>query len=808
MFSTDFQYPKKAVGEWIGYINDSVLYIENLKTEKKSTFQHVIKYLFDPKGNSVVMETFNNSSSSRKYEISYLNLKSGQLKVIYSDKDSLLKSSIKTFSFSNTGNNILIHFKGTINGDVYRIYNISTNTNCIALDQSNKFLQKGYKIIEPPRLSQNDQFMLLRLKRDRKEQRDSLKSSFVQVWNYKDPIIYPERQLLEEMYPSYLDIANYQSIVVVINLNTQNSVQITKESELLSPWENDFYAIVMDRNNVKESWWSWEPQPSYYLVSFIDGSRRLLKEKGFNLSSVACKLRNVSFSPCNKYVSFWDADSSAYYVFNLSSGQLKNVTKSIDANFSSRFPNGLYPDPTVKGWFGVWQDDGSFIYLYDQYDLWRFDPEGVKMPICLTKGYGKKHHVQLRVATDDNLHYKFNKDEKSIMFVGLDDSTKYNGFYMVNMKAIDSPRVLYSGPYVFSISNTLQLSNSGNFDLGMAPIKATDVNAWLVKRQSSTEAPNYFYTTDFKNFEKITDVQPQQKYNWLTTELVTWELSDGTVCQGVLYKPENFDKTKKYPVIFSYYQKESHLLYQFPTNGLISGDLKVSWFVSRGYLVFKPDIHYSKSFAESGIVSGKAALNSVVSAANYLSRFPFIDKDHMALMGHSFGGFQTNYIITHSNIFAAAFEFAGVTDFLSHYLSLAPFLSSEEHSIGQDRIEIGGLGAGSMGGNPWDFPSLYQRNSPVLSLDKVSTPLLMVHNRTDNQIPYHQGVELFLGLRRLNKPVWFLQYKSGGHTLDDKKEQADLTLKLTEYFDYYIKGKAKPDWMLSDAEKEVETNRN
>src|SRR5690606_16381008 len=115
---------------------------------------------------------------------------------------------------------------------------------------------------------------------------------------------------------------------------------------------------------------------------------------------------------------------------------------------------------------------------------------------------------------------------------------------------------------------------------------------WIVMRQSAMEYPNFYVSKGLKQFTPLTQLQPQKAYNWLRTEAVSWRMYNGQLNYGVLYKPENFDSTRKYPIIFNYYDKYSQRCYQFPMPGLTVDNINIPWFVSRGYLVFTPDIQY------------------------------------------------------------------------------------------------------------------------------------------------------------------------------------------------------------------------
>ncbi len=151
-------------------------------------------------------------------------------------------------------------------------------------------------------------------------------------------------------------------------------------------------------------------------------------------------------------------------------------------------------------------------------------------------------------------------------------------------------------------------------------------------RESSSEAPNFYSARDFNNFQKLTDLQPQASFNWLQTELLNWHQADRRNNQGVLYKPEDFDITKKYPVIFGFMRSDLTRFFRFPKLELADESINIPFMVSRGYLVFSPDIHYKIG------QPGQSAYNAVSDAAKYLSRMPWIDSSRMGITGQSFGG--------------------------------------------------------------------------------------------------------------------------------------------------------------------------
>jgi len=313
------------------------------------------------------------------------------------------------------------------------------------------------------------------------------------------------------------------------------------------------------------------------------------------------------------------------------------------------------------------------------------------------------------------------------------------------------------------------------------PVKAKDAEVYLVKRMSASSAPNVFLTRDFKTYSQLSDVQPQRGYNWMTSELHHYKMDNGQTGAGILYKPENFDPAQKYPVIFHYYQARSAEVYNFQYPDFATKQFNISWYVSHGYLVFVPDIINDKP----GYI-GQTVVNSVGSAAKYLSGFSFVDASKMGIQGHSFGGYETNLLVAKTHIFAAAQSSAGISDLVSLYGDIIS---------GRSAIPFVEKGQPYIGVSLWERPDLYLENSPLFSLDKVTTPLLIYHSRTDGAVPFTQNLELFTALRRLQKPVWMLQYDDEGHVMTSADCALDFSIRQEQFFDHYLKGKPAPKWM-------------
>jgi dipeptidyl aminopeptidase/acylaminoacyl peptidase len=257
---------------------------------------------------------------------------------------------------------------------------------------------------------------------------------------------------------------------------------------------------------------------------------------------------------------------------------------------------------------------------------------------------------------------------------------------------------------------------------------------------------------------------------------------DGKESEGLLFKPENFDPTKKYPVIFYFYERNADTRYNYRAPAPSASTINIAYFTSNGYLVFDPNIYYKNG------QPGESAYNSVVSAAKYLSKMKFVDSTKMAIQGQSWGGYQVAYLITRTKIFAAAGAGAPVSNMFSAYggIRWGSGISRQfQYEKTQTRI----------GFTPWQRPDLYTKNSPLFKADKVATPLLLMHNDKDGAVPWYQSIEYFTALRRLDKKVWLLQYNDEDHNLVERRNRKDLSVRLEQFFNHYLKGTPMPVWM-------------
>ena len=750
-----YQVSKQIGHNWVAYLlgNEGAdLVIQDLDSGKKRFFHGVSNYQFSENENILLLEqkdSLNNNTTS----LLWVNLLDNVSIPIWNG----LGVGKKIFNKSNDRMAFVVQHSDE---DNMRLscwyYEVGSDKATLLMDDS---IKGGKRLVDVIRFSADSKRLFFTFRYERPvADPNGVK---LDVWSYKDKRLQALqlKQLENRIYFADIFIDNKSEIILQ---EEEDDFCDIKESA------SDEWAII---ENYKLLPGSADESSDIYLVNTIDGRRIRIEQRG-------------EISPDGKYLVYWDKNHTDFFSLEISSNTVKNITRDISTEWRFNEYDVGYPRGIVAGWS---YNNGKGVLLYDQYDIWYADVENKRAPINLTNGYGRKAGVMFYLSESNrsNSYYM----DAEVILTAFNINTKENGFYKTILGRKMEPQLLTMGPFVYDLTRNPYVPNTAHFEF----VKAKNANVYIVQRQSASEAPNYFLTKDFKRFVRLTDVNPEKAYNWYTTELHEWKTLEGAISKGILYKPENFSYQNKYPIIFYYYDKLSDNLNVYLNPKASDGRLNITWFVSNGYLVFTPDIHYTKGDAFYSCYS------TIVSAAKYLSKKSYVDSSRMGIQGMSWGGFQTNYLITKTNLFSAACSASGISDFISHYNSFTHggYSAQASHEIGRHGP------AGSL----WSHKDWYIKNSPVMNADKVKTPLLMFHTSCDDACAYSNAMELYLALRRLGRRVWFLEYNDGNHGVYGKSA-IDFDFRLQQFFNYYLRGFPPPMWMtkgIHARDKQIET---
>lgn len=502
----------------------------------------------------------------------------------------------------------------------------------------------------------------------------------------------------------------------------------------------------------------WESSPVRYdiwLIDIISGTPKKLKT---NIRA------NIRPSPAGKYIYWYNYTDSSFYSYDIKTEKefkLTNPRTIICYNELNDVPNIAPPYP-VAGWL---KDDNAFL-IYDRYDIWSLDPSAKNEPVNLTLN-GRKNRVTYRLI---NINYdKEYIDPSEMQYLSaFNEVSKESAFYRINLQKPGNPEFL----------------TGGNYSLG-TPVKARNADAVIFTKETFELFPDYEISDlSFSKSKRLTDANPQQKdFLWGSSpELLTWFSLDGKEIKGLLYKPAGFDPSKKYPMIVNFYEKSSDEMYRHRIPEPHRSTIDYHYYTSNGYLVFNPDVHYVDGYP------GQSAYNCVMPGIMHIIEKGFVDEKHIGAQGHSWGGYQVAYLATRSDLFAAIESGAPVVNMYSAYGGIrweTGLNRSFQYEREQSRI----------GATIWEAPHLYWENSPLFAIEKVSTPILIMANDKDGHVPWWQGIEFFIALRRLGKPSWLLNYTGEPHWPLKLPNKKDFQIRMSQFFGHYLKGEPMPRWM-------------
>ncbi|WP_091085862.1 S9 family peptidase [Flavobacterium gillisiae] len=575
----------------------------------------------------------------------------------------------------------------------------------------------------------------------------------VQVWNGNDKFLYPLAQQLE---------GNEKTAKIAVWFPKKKIYRQISTNEL--PWimltSKQNYAITANPA-------AYEPQykmygdMDYYITNIATGESTpwLRKQSG--------DVAQMGLSSNEKYICYYRDKN--WWVYDIAKSTSSNLTKGMPMEWDNE---SLDPGNDITS-FGNpgWTLDNELI-VYDQFDIWIINPEsGLKRRI--TKG--REKNISFRLS-------KISSAEGSLLYNGRNsltyDLTKQ--LVLTATGTVDG----FKGYFLWSTKTAEKLLayGSGAFD---QLSKASSSETYVCRQMAFDKSPSLIILSA-PDFDKQTFLETnvqQKNYYWGTSRMIHYSNSIGQSLNGALFYPANYDPMQKYPMVVYPYEKQSRDLFQYENPSMLNmGGFNVTNFTTRGYFVLLPDIIHVKG--DTGI----SALDCVVAATQKVIDMGIIDKDKIGLTGHSFGGYETNFIITQTDIFAAAVSGAGVSDMVSWYLTMGNFKSKPDMWRSETQ-------QWRMGKSFYDDQQAYYRNSPIVHASNIQTPVLLWSGKLDFQVDWHQNMEFYLALRRLGKKNIMLLYPDEGHAIFGLDNQIDITNKTQDWFDYYLKDKKAIEWI-------------
>jgi len=573
--------------------------------------------------------------------------------------------------------------------------------------------------------------------------------SGVQQWNGTDPVVYPERMRSS-------DLEFNQRIAVWWPATEQVKFVTSDDTPLGFLNASQDYALVYNKNEV-EPQYKLTPNVNLHVVNLETGTSHKL------LDGIGGSTHSQSLSPKGKYFAFFK--QGHWWIYDFKTEIMKNLTGDSGLDVVNAEDPGWKSNYFVVGW----GPNDEYLLINDKYDLWKFSVEGGK-PVRLTRGReaGISYSISnLEPNRLDQVSFRGHVDavvdlnKRIVLYTSMDNND--TGFSILDPKGkVDR---LFFGP-------------SYNTDIVKA--EKADVYAFVSQR---FDRPPALCVSGGKKSRVVYQSNPQHyHYQWGKQQVIEYRNSKGVLLKGLLHYPSNYEPGKKYPMIVYIYESQYHYQHRYRSPSLYEADVfKLANFTSQGYFVLLPSIVYEVGNP------GKSAVDCVVAATKQVVAMGDVLESRIGLIGTSFGGYETNFIVTQTDLFRTAVSSASVFDLPGYYLTLASGTNKPEIWRFED--------------HQWRMASLfadrkiYVENSPSTFAGDIKTPMLLWTGDKDYSINHTQSIALYLALRRQEKDVILLTYPGEGHSLFKRDNQKDLSGRLKDWFGYYLKEERPAEWI-------------
>ncbi len=563
----------------------------------------------------------------------------------------------------------------------------------------------------------------------------------VDIWHWKDDPIQPEQEKIYER--------SDKDFVYLCSWNLSNN----KVNRISDDEFRDYNITADGKNVIIRTDTPYRPsfrQKHYdhYIVNGYNGERKLIIKDFTSLENS---------SPDGRFIPYFKDRN--WWVYDIEGAENRIISSSIGAvlwNTRDDSPNEIKPPFGYGGWY----EDDSYILIYDEYDIWKVSPLTGEAGILTN---GREDEIIFRALRLDYENNYFIQDE-DLYLSARGDKTKESGFYRLSPDG-KRHRLIFDNCYISGLR------------------KAKDTDKLVYRYETYSDSPDLFATNSmFRKKEQLTNTNPwQAEYNWGKSELISYTNKDGKELQGALYYPANYEEGKQYPMIVYIYEIRST-----GVHGYVSPSPKSAYnttnYTTDGFFVFQPDIVYKTNHP------GESAAECVIPAVEKVIETGMIDKGKIALMGHSWGAYQTSFIITQTNLFAAAIAGAPLIDMISMYNEIY-------WNSGSPNQQIFEISQGRLRDPWWELMDEYMDNSPMFNAAEITTPLLVTFGNKDGAVDWHQGIEMFTTMRRMEKPFIMLVYEGENHGLRKDENMLDYSIKVKQFIDHYLLGEQAEEWI-------------
>lgn len=589
-------------------------------------------------------------------------------------------------------------------------------------------------------------------KENSKEIRNSDSASKVEIWNGNDKWIYPFEQIRGQFHkrPNLAVWFPLTGIVKQISSSELPEVMITADQQ---------FAILSNPKQY-EPQFDYDAPRDFVIQNIMSGESNLFLKK----LEITSEQTIPALSPGASHISYLKDNNC--WIYDLRRKTHTNISEKIDKHLGKNrtgvFKESYFPP-------AGWTPDDKEIVLYDEFDLWAISPDGNKVR-RLTKG--RERGIQFRLAESS-----FRSGMSKSYDGWIDRVLESEEGILLQARGSDNKSGFYKWKY------GQQECIIDYKDAYLDKLYSVGENSFFYQEQQFNIPPRLIFKKG-KTAHALYQSNPQFKnFHWGKNEIINFSGTNGEKLQALLYYPAQYDSAKKYPMIVNVYEIKTKNIYKYQNPSLKnSAGFNPALLTSQGYFVLCPDIIPIKQN------EGPTALNTTVAAVNEIKTRGLIHPDKIGIIGHSFGGYETNFIVTHTDIFAAAVSGSAITNVAGFYYTVngqSGLPAMNYFKSGQLKTDL----------PPSQAPEIFDRNSPITNVWNMNTPLLSFAGKEDYHVDWRQSVEFYMALRRIGKKNILLLYPNEGHTLINPVNQIDLTKRICQWFAYYLKNENPSEWI-------------
>ena len=570
----------------------------------------------------------------------------------------------------------------------------------------------------------------------------------VAVWHWKDTVVMSAQQ-------NRAAADRRRNHLSVWHVDSGRFVQLGRSfEENVTPVEGQPFAYIRDGGPYAMARSIGRRTADLYLADLDTGERTLLRENAYD--------SYAQVSPGGSYVLF--VEDGHYWTLDLRTKTVTNITRGIRTSFVDTESDSTGVPRPMFGSAG-WLADDQAVLLYDKHDIWQVAPDGSSSD-RLTNGAadGLRHRL-----------VRMDFDEPTIA-----PGTHYVSLFGLTSKQSGYGRVTIGGNGTGLRVERLVLADASITSLGRA--EDAEVYGWIAQRHD--DSPDLFLSSsaDLSGAKQVTRTNAfQDEYAWSRSEVIDYRSEKGTALQGALYYPAGYEPGRRYPMIVYVYETLSDGVHRYVVPSETSY-YNTSVFTANGYFVLQPDIVFRPK--EPGL----SVVESVRPAVEEVVEMGLADEARVGIIGHSWGGFDTAFLATHTDTFAAAVAGAAITNLVSNYGNHhwnSGIAETDHIETGQQRMVV----------PLYEDLDAYIRNSAVFNVHNMTTPLMLMTGDEDGTVFWHQAVEMYNIGRRAGRNVVMLVYDGEDHGLRQRKNQIDYQVRILAWFGHYLKGDEAPAWI-------------